>query len=60
MPWIVAAAVIGHCLHHNEIVVAIAIILAFTCYLRPSELETLTVRQLVPPALARYRDYGRR
>eukprot|EP00973_Karenia_brevis_P059318 8257995-Karenia_brevis.AAC.1 len=33
----------------NEPVMAVALIVGFTCYLRPGELEGLTLQQLVPP-----------
>ena len=52
LPWVVVSAIIGWLLHHREREVAVAVILAFSCYLRPGELPGLRMLQVIAPNLS--------
>eukprot|EP00973_Karenia_brevis_P055566 7725472-Karenia_brevis.AAC.1 len=61
IPWVVTAAIIGHCLHHQRLTEAVAIATGFICYLRPGELDGLTKMQVISPspmAGIHYRQFG--
>ena len=52
MPRPAMMAIAGWLMKHNSAMMAAAVALAFSCYLRPGELMALRVRHLVPPCRA--------
>ena len=53
LPWPIAAAMIVQSVMRNEWSVAMAVLIGFVAYLRPSELTSLKVKHLLPPLLAK-------
>ena len=50
LPWICVAAILGTLIASRKVEEAVAVLLSFLMYLLPSERDTLTPTQLVPPA----------
>ena len=50
LPWICVAAILGTLIASQKVEEAVAVLLSFLMYLLPSERDTLTPTQLVPPA----------
>lgn len=61
LPWPCLMSMVGSLCSEGEIWHAVAMTIGFVCYLRPGELDQLTVSQLIPPspgAGAAYQKWG--